>query len=72
MHNQIFSGNQEETGDLESTCYLFISTELVEGEIRSEMMDWLTQRKWELFKDEGQNAKRQIWETETDCQHRVI
>ena len=29
----------------------------------SKMMDWLTQRKEELFKDEGQDAKREIWET---------
>ena len=36
------------------------------------MMDWLTQRKEELFKDEGQDAKRQIRETEPDCQHRVM
>ena len=33
-------------------------------------MDWLTQRKEELFKDEGQDAERQIWETEPDCQHK--
>ena len=33
----------------------------------SKMMDWLTQRKEELFKDEGQDAKREIWETEPDC-----
>ena len=32
----------------------------------SKMMDWLTQRKEELFKDEGQDAKREIWETEPD------
>ena len=38
----------------------------------SKMMDWLTQRKEELFKDEGQDAKGQIWETEPDCQHRVM
>ena len=38
----------------------------------SKMMDWLTQRKEELFKDEGQGAKRQIQETEPDCQHRVM
>ena len=31
------------------------------------MMDWLTQRKEELFKDECQDAKRGIWETEPDC-----
>ena len=38
----------------------------------SKMMDWLTQRKEELFKDEGQDAKRQIWETEPDCQHSSV
>ena len=32
MHNQISSGNQKETGDLESTCYPLISTGLVDGE----------------------------------------
>ena len=36
------------------------------------MMNWLTQSKGELFKDEGQDAKRQIWETEPDYQHRVM
>ena len=36
------------------------------------MMDRLTQSKEELFKDECQDAKRQIRETEPDCQHRVI
>ena len=38
----------------------------------SKMMDWLTQWKEELFKDECQDAKREIWETEPDCQHRVM
>ena len=28
--------------------------------------------KGELFKDEGRDAKRHIWESEPDCQHRVI
>ena len=36
------------------------------------MMDRLTQSKEELFKDECQDAKSQIWETEPDCQHRVM
>ena len=38
----------------------------------SKMMDRLTQSKEELFKDECQDAKSQIWETEPDSQHRVM
>ena len=69
QESDLFRKSRRNWRGLESTCCVFISTGLVESK---NMMNWLTQSKGELFKDEGQDAKRQIWETEPDYQHRVM